>query len=491
MCIHFSVPLFRSALLLVALFGLLPANAQLSRTSLWYFGFEAAMDFRSGRAVALAGSAMRAQEGSAVATDTAGNLQFYTNGVTIWDKQHQLMPGSANLLGNEPATQPALVVPKPHAGSSYYVFLVDAQAGAVNSGCGCLSYVEVDMAARNGLGRVLARPQNLFRLTTEKVAAVRHANGRDVWVLGHEWATDAFHAYLISPDSISKQPVISRVGSVHTDGARTQYPAVNAVGQMKFSPDGRRLALAVYDSSFVEVFDFDRTTGQVRNPIKLDRDIADPDGTRGCYGVEFSPDGRKLYVSRVTSPDDDASDLTQFNLAVRPDQVAGTAVLLPGIGRALQLAPDGRIYAAQALSFTLNAILAPNLAGRDCRVTRDVVRLSGRGISTYGLPCFMVDAPLLTDLEPETEAVTVKMPNIFTPNTDGFNDTFAPEAWSGIAEAELRIYSRWGQLLFTTTDPLIGWSGADAPAGTYFYELRFTDNAHQSGQHKGWLELMR
>jgi DNA-binding beta-propeller fold protein YncE len=62
---------------------------------------------------------------------------------------------------------------------------------------------------------------------------------------------------------------------------------------MKVSPNGKKIAWAITTyNGIVEILDFDDSTGKVSNPITC-TSIKDP------YGIEFSPDGTKLYVSSV------------------------------------------------------------------------------------------------------------------------------------------------------------------------------------------------
>ena len=79
--------------------------------------------------------------------------------------------------------------------------------------------------------------------------------------------------------------------------------------------------------------------------------------------------------------------------------------------------------------------------------------------------------------EEPTEEFTYTLPNVITPNGDGFNDVFAPKVTglSLITGAKTVIFNRWGNILHDTDDPLIQWDGKskqtkmDCPSGTYFY----------------------
>jgi gliding motility-associated-like protein len=70
---------------------------------------------------------------------------------------------------------------------------------------------------------------------------------------------------------------------------------------------------------------------------------------------------------------------------------------------------------------------------------------------------------------------TYKLPNVFTPNGDGFNDVFKPFPYSFVEKVDMKIYNRWGSLVYETEDPDINWdgknllSGEDSSDGVYFY----------------------
>jgi gliding motility-associated-like protein len=72
--------------------------------------------------------------------------------------------------------------------------------------------------------------------------------------------------------------------------------------------------------------------------------------------------------------------------------------------------------------------------------------------------------------------VTLYIPNVFTPNNDGNNDVFLPIG-SDVVTYELKIYNRWGQLVFTSNDVSFGWDGTidgKAAAGdVYVYQITY------------------
>lgn len=68
---------------------------------------------------------------------------------------------------------------------------------------------------------------------------------------------------------------------------------------------------------------------------------------------------------------------------------------------------------------------------------------------------------------------TLYVPNAFTPDNDGLNDQFIHKG--SFTESELMIYNRWGELVFLSQNPSIGWDGTArgefCPSGVYTYKL--------------------
>ena len=70
-----------------------------------------------------------------------------------------------------------------------------------------------------------------------------------------------------------------------------------------------------------------------------------------------------------------------------------------------------------------------------------------------------------------------EIPNVFTPNGDGFNDYLVPfpESLAAIESIDLKIFNRWGKVVYETNDPMINWdgknfrNGIECAEGVYFY----------------------
>ena len=68
-----------------------------------------------------------------------------------------------------------------------------------------------------------------------------------------------------------------------------------------------------------------------------------------------------------------------------------------------------------------------------------------------------------------------ELPNVFTPNGDGYNDFYHPFPYNFVEKIDIKIYNRWGQIVFKSEDPNINWNGKnqttnkDCSDGVYFY----------------------
>ncbi|WP_114781469.1 WD40 repeat domain-containing protein [Botryobacter ruber] len=361
------------ALAVVAILVTLPALAQ-KETANWFFGNNAAVSFASDSGVVVTKARLTTEEGSASLSDKDGNLLFYNNGITVWNRDHRVMPNGNRLMGHKSSTQSALILPKPGNDSIYYIFTTDVQAQSNG-----LRYSIVNLNKQGGKGDVVSRNNIMLMPATEKLTAVRHSNNRDYWVIAHRWNSDAYHAYLVSSDGVSIEPIISNVGAVHGGSNK------KAIGYLKPSPDGTRLAAALWnDTSSVELLNFNRGSGQLSNPIALE-------GLEEAYGVAFSPDGSKLYVTANGKGGGNAQ-IVQYDL--RAGSAAGIAASATVVGRsvsrklgALQLAPDGKIYVARKNESYLGVIQVPNQRGEAAGYVDKGLYLGGQK-SDMGLPNF-------------------------------------------------------------------------------------------------------
>lgn len=103
-----------------------------------------------------------------------------------------------------------------------------------------------------------------------------------------------------------------------------------------------------------------------------------------------------------------------------------------------------------------------------------------------------------TVLEIFADGYSPDIPNVFTPNGDGLNDEFGlpdyiPHGY--YKSFAMKIYNRWGSLLYETTDINALWDGTmDGNAmaeGVYFYTLYITDGCGMENEYNGFVHLMK
>lgn len=368
------------------LLGTLTGLAQ-KQGNIWYFGNRVGLDFNQTPPQALSNSNLNSVEGCASIADNNGKLLFYTNGNAIMNRKHLLMKNGGALAGHTSSTNNTVIVPFPGDDSIYYVFTIGAADNTVQQ----FQYNIVNMRGDNGYGEVEPGGMNAIieDRVFEKLAAVKHCNNKETWIVIHKWDTDEYHAYLLTASGLNLTPVVSHSGLV-IGGAFE----LNELGTLKFSGKGSKFA-AVHslENDCVELMDFDNTTGILSNPIII-RPNAVPSAL-GVYGAEFSPDGNLLYV---TSNDYEAETATLYQYDITSNDaatIAGTKQMIHEnhdfLFGNLQNAPDQKIYVAMYNDTSISVIENPNTYGPGCNFVYNKIYL-GYANSTpvqYGLPTFV------------------------------------------------------------------------------------------------------
>jgi hypothetical protein len=332
----------------------------------WYFGNNAAIKFGGPSPVALTNSAMSQFEGVATMSDSAGNLLLYTNGITVYNRNHVVMQNGSGLTSNSSNTQAAMIIPYPGKPEKYLIITPDPYY-----------YSVVDMTLDDGNGGIIPDQKNILLTNerSEKVAAVYAANQKDIWLITCAANEKRFNVFLVNESGILPQPVVSQFNQNSFSGY---------YGYMKASPNGRNLVTADFNQ-FFHLFDFDNRTGMVSNLRKIVPSSGI--GGFGTYGIEFSPDGKLVY----TADHRGLNRIYQFNIGLESANEIGNSMVSlmnsPSAIGALQLGPDGKIYVAKENGY-LGVIKNPNRLGLECDYVPDGVFLNGR-TSSLGLPGFI------------------------------------------------------------------------------------------------------
>jgi len=386
-------------IMLVAVFGWSQNQA-----NWWFFGTNAGIDFNSGSPVPNDIGQLDTIEGCSAISDACGGLLFYTDGITVWNRNHSIMPNGDNLFGDPSSTQSALVIPLFNSPDLYYIFtisIVNNTSGNTRTG---MYYSVVDMSLNGGTGEVILTQKNIELLpnNTEKLFAAVAANGQDTWIVTYaesipgSLSFDQFYAFKLTPNGMD----LSATATSLSPSTRT----TDKRGYLKVSPDGTKAAMMT--QFYVDLtnpneagyggwlFDFNTTSGMVDNPVRLNF----PAGYQ-AYGTEFSLDSRLAYVDLNTLGSGVVPaermllqyNTTDVNFQNNPVIIYESDVNNPDddVSRgALQIAPDKKIYYSRDEQEWLAVINDPNNIGALSNFQYDGLALTPGTNSNEGLPPF-------------------------------------------------------------------------------------------------------
>ncbi len=370
----------------------------------WYFGQNAGLDFSGGGAPQpLDDGKLNTIEGSSSIANTKGILLFYTDGITIYDKDGKplksLDPRDSAatatpipLGGNRNSTQSALIVPKPTCRGCEYLYYVYTTAEI--NGTKRLTYSIVDMRQNGGKGAVVEKNISVTEQASEQSASVQNERDSTYWVITRVYGTNRYEVRHLTRNE-NTDPIS------YTGGQRLDSLS-NGEGYMKIGPadttggnEGNRPMAVVSPGppkNSIDLFTFNDSTGVLTFNRTLDLGPAPPK----AYGVEFSPDGKSLYVTMLADTNADGSqkgssyilkyDLTQTD----PRLINSSRTVIDSSTTrqygSLQIGPDGRIYVAIQDSKSLGTIENPNGGLLDSlRFIPDGQTLGGK-TSQLGLP---------------------------------------------------------------------------------------------------------
>lgn len=280
------------------------------------------------------GNSVQGYEGMSAASDDQGNYLFFTNGRQVLDDNQNETFG-ALLTGNEngatqnrgSASQGVITVRHPLNPEEFFVVTTDD----ANSGFNGLNYASFDPT-----GAVMQGVTNLGGIrTTEGISATLHENGVDVWVTVLESGTGDFYSYLLTCDGFVDPPEISSVGP--SRGGQQER------GGIAFSWDGNMLVDAHPQggNDRVNIYDFDKGTGQITNQIGI---MPAPNAVDYPYDVTFSPDNSHVLFSTQAGKifSLDISSGVPATIRASYTEVAGAG----SAHSAIEIGGDGFLYRA-------------------------------------------------------------------------------------------------------------------------------------------------
>lgn len=345
-----------------------------ARNNLWYFSNEAGLDFSGAPTRTSRDGLAGANNPTAVQCDPEGRLLFYVDDGYVYNRFHRPMPANVGSIldGGK------LIVPHPGNPNQYYIF----QANSLNLKC-----VLVDMKADSSRGGVFPILLNTGASsgTEANITAVKACGEDAYWVVVKPFLGNDILAFKVGKQGLDPTPVTNTILGPGQGG--NNLP-------IKISPDGRLLAKGTATLRTWELYDFDPSTGLVSGQRRMRLD-----SILQARGIEFSPNGRFLYVTGIKS-NQAGSRLVQYDLEAGDAAAIGRSGLVLGVRPTnrgafgeLQVAPDGKIYIGvvqpdSALSY-LDAIHRPNERGASCQYQAKAQAL---GLLRYGTAGTLVNA---------------------------------------------------------------------------------------------------
>lgn len=348
--------------------------------------------------------------------DSLGILMIYSNGCNIVGGNDKILLNGENINLGEVHTkhceqgrkdgyiagyQSALLIPQSNVFNKYYLFYKhliykrDVNGNIVDLLVDQLRYASIQMGANGQNSEVLEKDSVLVtdNLAAGSIVAVKHANGKDWWVVTVHLDGQDFYTMKLSEQGITDL-------SKQTIGIKTEWFG-HSLGQMVFSPDGSKLYRTnTFDP--ILVYDFDRETGRFTAFDTISYTYgSEPVGEIGCA---ISPNGRFLYLGA-------RMNIWQFDLQAPDISASQTSVcqwvqqnvsVIPTLFTQLQLGPDCKIYGLGGGDTKYyHVIHNPDNKGMDCNAELNGLLLptpSGGSIPSFpnfrlgplgspGLPC--------------------------------------------------------------------------------------------------------
>jgi hypothetical protein len=257
-------------------------NPDFNRTRNWHFGYGTGLFFTLD-SIFQVPSNFNTSEASSVHSDINGNLLLYSNGEKIWNANHEIIPNGILSLGHNSSNLGSVFVFHEDNPDNIYLFNTNFNQSTNKEFSINLILFEEDTF------RVIFKDSVVLNNVCEPIAVVKADNGKDLWIIVHEFGTNNLYSYLLTEKGITSCPVVSQsfstpIGSPHA-----------AFFSMVFSSDGKYMARTNTNQDFsitkrVELYSFHLGNGKLQFLYSLES------VNYFVRGLRFSGDNKRLYV---------------------------------------------------------------------------------------------------------------------------------------------------------------------------------------------------
>lgn len=313
-----NVKYFISSVFLCLGFGAFGQNPNINRADNWYFGLFAGIKFIGPNPVSVSDGQIYTGEGCTSMSDTAGNLLFYTDGVTVWNKLHQPMdPSGIQLNGSGNTNNAAVSFPHPQNPNAYYILSNFAEESPVK-------WSLIDMTENAGLGKILDANKPLLENVNESLVVTENCEKTNYFSFSVRAKDGLFYVIEGNPDSINLRvtsfscPFTVNPNDIGTQGTIKVSPNGNFLIQTRAKEGGRFYLLNDFTKELYYV-------GSITNNI-------------ASYAAEFSQQSSVLFLTSANN-EIIRTELSNQNILNR-----NFPVVQEGDGTDVLLAKDGKVY---------------------------------------------------------------------------------------------------------------------------------------------------
>ncbi|TVQ44065.1 MAG: T9SS C-terminal target domain-containing protein [Saprospirales bacterium] len=336
---------------------------------------------------------IRASSGKSIMADEDGNLLFYTDGFDVFNREHRIMKNgertfvmSGELLANAYNNSGGvnipdwtIILPSPVGNDEYFLFYLGMTDDEVSRsqvrGTG-LNYSIIDISLDDGLGEVVEKNINLIEMRSipRSLKGIRHANGRDWWIMVREMLNDRWHVFLLDNKGVNFYHVSEAIEIpeyycrlVIYNYVTDQYICMTGSHfyPWKFYHD------RPFDYQF-HVYDFDRCIGTFNFSHTFELETWSH--KYSLKSLTLCPKGRYLYGGLG------GRYLIQYDTWVENVQASADTLLniftmenaVPGIYEP-KLTPRGEMWLQHWAKDSITVILNPELGGTDFNVSDEFI----------------------------------------------------------------------------------------------------------------------
>lgn len=284
-------------------------------------------------------SEISTSEGCFNVSDYDGELLFYSDGVSVWEKKiggDVVISNGTGLTGNSSSVQSGIILPYPGNASSYIAVTLNTKDG-LNS-----PITKEELQKYLSWSAIVKNPEtNRYEIPEEKknialippedqfykeiVTGVRHSNKKDFWIITPSRKIDntatrnyyKLSVYKVDEKGVSSQPILQQ-----NDLSYVQTNIVThftSYGQVKLNKSGTRLAMVTHNRNESNkvynnllIADFNSETGKISNLHERSIGVTNEQ----IYSIEFDPSEQYVYITSLGSAPPAVADNRKYTLYV-------------------------------------------------------------------------------------------------------------------------------------------------------------------------------